>query len=166
MTRPPPFPRAGGIAERPITSMNSTTDPGHPWVRMIGSAFLLRGTHVNEMNANPSIWVRYCEKALMRASKRRHHTCRASRQRAPGPSGGGRPATSRRRFPAPATAWTLTRRLRSLSAASGTCTVKGLTSSVAAGGQATGPSQRFRWASIGNGPAANKPAPQLGQRHV
>src|SRR5579862_7224704 len=109
----------------------------------------------------PSIWVRYCEKALMRASKRRQSYL--SRQEATsawafwrGTPCDQSPTVSRSGHRVDAS-----RRFRSSSAACGTCTLKGVTSLVAAGSAIREVFFALSWALIGIGPADNKPAPAV-----
>src|SRR5579863_5819305 len=109
----------------------------------------------------PSIWVRYCEKALMRASKRRQSYL--SRQYATsawafwrGTPCDQSPTVSRSGHRVDAS-----RRLRSSSAACGACTLKGVTFLVAAGSAIREAFFALPWALIGIGPADNKPAPAV-----
>src|SRR6266851_591125 len=109
----------------------------------------------------PSIWVRYCGKALMRASKRRQSYL--SRQYATsawafwrGTPCDQSPTVSRSGHRVDAS-----RRFRSSSAACGTCTLKGVTSLVAAGSTISEAFLAFSWALIGSGSAANKPVPPV-----
>src|SRR5258708_22226908 len=106
----------------------------------------------------PSIWVRYCGKALMRASKRLQSYL--SRQYATsawafwrGTPCDQSPTVSRTGHRVDAN-----RRSRSSNAAWGTCTLKGVTSFVADGSTS---GAAFSWALMGTSPPDNKPAPPV-----
>src|SRR6266404_1123931 len=109
----------------------------------------------------PSIWVRYCAKALIRASQRRQSYL--SRQYATsawafwrGTPCDQSPTVSRSGHRVDAS-----RRLRSSIALCGTDTLKGVTSSVALG-STNGPAlSALPWAFIGTSPAGSRPAPPV-----
>src|SRR6476646_40814 len=109
----------------------------------------------------PSICVRYCAKALMRASKRRQSYL--SRQYATsawafwrGTPCDQSPTVSRSGHRVDAS-----RRFRSSSADCGTCTLKGVTSLVAAGSARSKAFLPLSCALIDTGPAANRPVPPV-----
>src|SRR6266851_7468029 len=109
----------------------------------------------------PSIWVRYCGKALMRASKRRQSYL--SRQHATsawafwrGTPCDQSPTVSRSGHRVDAS-----RRLRSSIALCGTDTLKGVTSSVALGSTNGAALSSLPWAFIGTSPAGSRPAPPV-----
>src|SRR5579863_9827067 len=106
----------------------------------------------------PSIWVRYCGNGLRRASNLRQLYLSPQEaisalafwrgtpcDQSPTVSRSGHRVDARRRF-------------RSSSAACGTCTLKGVTSLLAAGSEMREAFCELSWALIGLGPADNKPA--------
>src|SRR5260370_4531328 len=110
---------------------------------------------------SPSIWVRYCAKALMRVSNRRQ--AYLSRQCAISASAFWRgtpcdqsPTVSRSGHRVDAS-----RRLRSSIALCGTDTLKGVTSSVALGSTNGAALSSLPWAFIGTSPAGSRPAPPV-----
>lgn len=64
-------PCAVGSVRGPIAFTNSTKEPGQPWVRMSGVAFVCRERTCRKWMPRPSICVRYWPRALICRSKRR-----------------------------------------------------------------------------------------------